>query len=483
MRRIAAFIIAMLLTTTAYAELPAPERQAPQMILGEQTGGYYADIELFYESGNGLELSTVTKAVYVPEGETVIDAALRELFKPADDQGFLSPMPGDASIRSINYGCGLVTVDLSINIAGLQSEAELVSMFKSITNTLTAIEGVEYVNILINGRQESICSLPVGALSYNDNSAAATWAQYQADSTGFHDSGMPVERNVALYFPSANGQWLLSEVTPIVFYDSNYAEQLLLALINGSTAGTAYSNFLSGGSSILAASPVISVNNAGQRLLYISLSNTTRDYMVLQGINEWQLAGAVTLTMCSFIPELDAVRLTIGDTLIERLNIRGQYHDFPDGLMCHSDFSMYSGSVCTLYFAASSGKLVPVQRAVSSERSASAYMLLTQLVSGPSSADSSAAAVMPAGMTSSDILGVSVQSGIASVNFSDAFYRLCQMLNAEEERLLVYSIVNTLCDLPGISSVRILIEGEQIETLSGSIYLMNDLLPNPGFAE
>jgi len=484
MRRIIAFIITLLIAASAAsAELPAPEKQSQQMILGEQTGGYYTDLELFYESGNGLELSTVTRAVYVPEGETVIEAALKELFKPTDDQGFLSPMPGDASIRNISYGCGLVTVDLAINIAGLQSEAELVSMFKAVTNTLAGIDGVEYVNILVNTRQESICSLPAGVLLYNDNSTAATWAQYQADSAGFFDSNMPIERNAALYFPSSNGQWLLTEVRSIAFKSDNYAEELLLALINGATGGSAYVDFLSGGSSILAEAPALSVDSTGQRVLDISLSNTVRDYMILQGINEWQLAGAVTLTMCSFIPELDAVRLSIGGSVIDRLNIRGQYHDFDGGLMHRNDFSMYPASICTLYFAGDSGKLAPVKRAISSERCSSAYTLLTQLVSGPSSADGVAASVMPAGMTASDILGVTVQSGTAIVNFTDNFYRLCQMMNETEERLLIYSIVNTLCDLPGISSVKILIEGDRIETLSGTIYLIDELLPNPGFIE
>lgn len=476
-------LIIMLVISGARAEFPEPEKQSQQMILGEINGGYFSDVELFYESGNGLELSNVTKAVYVPVGGNVIEAALAELFKPTEAQDFVSPMPGDASIISVEYGCGIVTVDLAINIAGLQSEAELVSMYKSITNTLTELENVDYVNILVNSRQENICSLPIGLITHDENSAAATWAQHQADSTGFLDSGIPLERNVALYFPSSNGQWLLPEVRTISFRDNNYAEQLMLELMDGADSSNVYASFLSGGSSILTNIPTISVNSTGQRVLDISLSNTIRDYMVLQGINEWQLAGAITLTMCGFIPELDAVRLTIGETVIERLNIRGQYYDFTDGLIYRNDFSMYSGSICTLHFATDNGKLKAVKRAISSERSSSAYALLTQLVSGPSAADSGASSVMPAGMTASDILGVLIQDNTATVNLTDNFYRLSQMMNKTEERQFVYSVVNTLCSLPDVTAVKFLVEGEQIETLSGNIYLINELLPNPGMIE
>ena len=90
---------------------------------------------------------------------------------------------------------------------------------------------------------------------------------------------------------------------------------------------------------------------------------------------------------------------------------------------------------------------------------------------------------MPAGITANDIRGISVSDGTATLNMTADFYRLCQLMNEEEERLLVYSIVNTLCELPDIYSVKLLVEGEQIETLAGSIYLSGELLPNPGIIE
>lgn len=480
--KVLSILFAMFFLVSAYAEeLDTPD-PVVDMVLGENTGDYYTEIELYYESGNGIELSTVTRTVYVEKGSNIIETALEELFMPAGTE-FTSPMPGEAAIRSIEYGCGLVTVDLSVNIAGLHDEGELISVMTAISNTLTNIEGVEKVNILVNSRSEDICGIPTGLFSASDASTSAIWANYQAESTNLLESEIPISRSVALYFPSANGQWLLPDIRMVYFSDEAYADELINELIIGTASEFPYMNFLTGGISMLTEDARMFVTSSGERVLEISLSSTLSDYLMLQGIPEWQAAGAITMTMCSFVPELDAVRLNIGNETIDRLNIRGVYHDFKDGLMRRDDFSMYSGSVSTLYFADENDKLKKVSRSISSERALSAYTLITQLISGPSSVDTDVSGTMPAGVTAKDILGIKINDGTAYVNLTSNFYRLCQMLNCDEERILIYSIVNTLCTLPGISSVQFLIEGEHIETLAGNICLMHELLPNPGLIQ
>ena len=86
----------------------------------------------------------------------------------------------------------------------------------------------------------------------------------------------------------------------------------------------------------------------------------------------------------------------------------------------------------------------------------------------------------PSDVCYEDILGISVERGVASVNLSANFYRQSQALDATAERGVIYAIVNTLCKLENIDGVRFYIEGISAETLSGSIYLKGVLLPNPG---
>ncbi|MBQ3169248.1 MAG: GerMN domain-containing protein, partial [Clostridia bacterium] len=75
-----------------------------------------------------------------------------------------------------------------------------------------------------------------------------------------------------------------------------------------------------------------------------------------------------------------------------------------------------------------------------------------------------------------------VSGSIASVNLSSEAYRLAQELTKEEEKMFVYSIVNTLTEIDGINGVRIYIDGRETDTLAGNIWLRGVLLPNPGLS-
>ena len=66
------------------------------------------------------------------------------------------------------------------------------------------------------------------------------------------------------------------------------------------------------------------------------------------------------------------------------------------------------------------------------------------------------------------------------INLSGAFYRACEGMTAQEARLLTSSIVNTMCSLEGIKSVRLYFDGERVDCLAGAISLRGPLLFSPG---
>ena len=106
--------------------------------------------------------------------------------------------------------------------------------------------------------------------------------------------------------------------------------------------------------------------------------------------------------------------------------------------------------------------------------------LLAALFSTETAAALGAVSPVPAALDETDILGVRVRDGVATVNLSARFYSACQDLDEVRERTAVYAIVNTLCGLAGVDGVRFLIEGEGVETLSEYIYMRTVLLPNFG---
>lgn len=85
--------------------------------------------------------------------------------------------------------------------------------------------------------------------------------------------------------------------------------------------------------------------------------------------------------------------------------------------------------------------------------------IMTQLLSARESGQT--ASCIPDGTA---LLGISVENGICTVNLSSQFAEnLEQSFSAE--RMAVYSIVNSLTELPEISSVDLLISGAPVETL------------------
>ena len=120
------------------------------------------------------------------------------------------------------------------------------------------------------------------------------------------------------------------------------------------------------------------------------------------------------------------------------------------------------------------------EAALSQGEARSPRALLTALFSEELAAFLGGECPVPEALDATDILGVRVRDGVATVNLSARFYSACQGLDEARERTAVYAIVNTLCGLTGVDGVRFLFEGEEVETLSEYIYMRTTLLPNFG---
>ena len=143
-KRVFLFALALLLAyLPAFAELPEPEAEETDMILGEARGVYQTDVVIYYKTLDGTGLTSVRRTLEVPEGETAVEMALEELLSPKGTSNVISPAPGDAEILGIESACGLTTVNLSVDAASFQSEQELLMLATAISNTLMSMDGVE----------------------------------------------------------------------------------------------------------------------------------------------------------------------------------------------------------------------------------------------------------------------------------------------------------------------------------------------------
>ena len=75
-------------------------------------------------------------------------------------------------------------------------------------------------------------------------------------------------------------------------------------------------------------------------------------------------------------------------------------------------------------------------------------------------------------------MGAAYKRGVLLLNFSAQLQALSQGMDAAQERLMIYSLVNTLCALRGVTRVALFVMGEQPDSLAGAVYLPGEFLPN-----
>ncbi|MBM7556915.1 GerMN domain-containing protein [Halanaerobacter jeridensis] len=97
------------------------------------------------------------------------------------------------------------------------------------------------------------------------------------------------------------------------------------------------------------------------------------------------------------------------------------------------------------------------------------FNLIQELIKGPSS-DDLVATIPP----QAKLLGVEVKNKTALVDFSKEL-KTSHWGGTAGETMTVYSVVNTLAQFNEIDKVKILIEGEEIETLAGHMELSKPL--------
>ena len=110
-------------------------------------------------------------------------------------------------------------------------------------------------------------------------------------------------------------------------------------------------------------------------------------------------------------------------------------------------------------------------------------MTIAELFGEPRAWETGALRVVPDGLSIDDLLGVRIENGEAVLNFSARFYAGCQRLSEQQERNLVYALVNTLTERPDVNAVRFQFEGQAADRLVSSISLISPLMRNPGLIE
>ncbi len=474
-------LLALMLSLTARAEqmdsaaLPVSLPPEDEQILGDNTAVQSREVTLYYASENEAELSSVTRHISVAKNGSLIESVLGELLGSSAVSRF-RPVAFDGVLTGIEFGSGVVTVDLSVEMAANLSEAECFQLCVSIANTLLGLDEVQAVNLLIGGQSYAVRSLPLGAFTQQISSVSAAYAQIQSEAERFSAETGSINRSIVLYFPCLTGGYFLPETRTLSFDAENCLNAVLNALMDGPDMHQCCYSPIPSGADYLLELPVVSVSGAGERMITLNFSATLSNYLAFAGIEPWQLYGSAALTLLSFYPETAAVRVLI-DGVPASVSAESV---LSDGVLHRDDLASLIGGSAKFYYANDGGGLTQIEAPMSQAASCSALSILREMIASGDPEVEGAHSVFPTGIEPEDILGISLDGRVATVNLSAGFYAHCQNLSQDEEHLLIYAMVNALCQLKQIGAVGFRVEGEQLESLSDEICMLSPLLPDPG---
>lgn len=177
----------------------------------------------------------------------------------------------------------------------------------------------------------------------------------------------------------------------------------------------------------------------------------TASYLNLPPVRKTLVRCCLVMTLCS-LEEVDRVTISVeGKTVEPELT--------QDILLWESASESDYQAELELWFPAADGSCLLSERrqlTIAQDKPLAEYAA-EELIRGPQRSD--AAAAVPEGTS---LLSLHISGGICTVDLSEAFYR-GRPSSPREERLMIYSLVNTMTSLPGVDMVQITVEGRRLE--------------------
>ena len=452
---------------------------------------------LYLPGKNGLNL-VAQHVVSIPGllRMEMLEAIVRELLSyPGNVQ--VDALGGDTELtlygeNPVEYSGGVVTVNLGSSALGLSYRA-FYTLSLSLAATLCEIDSVRCVNVLVAGRSvglDTTGSLAMGSLiAHPGENLPVLWEQMEAKRPpiGQNAAETPLTSYLTLYYPLEGGQGITCENRTLTF-DGQTPQQMAITILENLSHGAMY---LTGTPDVpdllglLAYDPLPSELSDGGRLITLSFREEAEQAWQDAGVDEACLAAAICCSMTTFIPGLAGVAIRIGDRpLTSPGSEKYGTVSVPGGMYRREQFESFLMGRTTVYFARD-GMLVPMEKTVDRELADSPREQLAALIDGPGAKERADGmeGTLPELVGEEDILGIAVEGDVLLVNLSESFRAEIQSWGREQETLLCYSMVNTLCENNGARQVCFFFEGEQIESIAGEIYWAGMFDENTGLCE
>jgi len=441
-----------------------------------------------YRVTTGGEIMSEERSFYAVDDGALLEETLNALFTEPDDAGIFVPIPSGTTLISCAISNDIAIVNLSSQAATPELQQQMLALWDSIDKTVRSVKNIKGAAVLINGCGINILGMPIGLGILKDIKHNEKWRQLLTERDLLKQilnqnnaDDWRMERSAAIYYPMSNGL-AVPLVRPISIKNGDYLSALIDELRDTPSDSGAFDAAIVECAYELSEAPaLITPARGGKRVAVLRFNPRLiliNDPPVATQISVY---ASLCLSITHFLADIEGVTVYIGDEIVANIKNEMGVNLFPDGIMRPVDFEGLTGSAKTVYFTSSDdGMLDPVKFILPAAKTDSPRALLELLISGPPErASGRLDAVFPEGVSAADIIGTRMRDDQAAVHFSKNFFDRCQVLNENEERNLVYAIVNTLTEINGVNQVRFYTDGGQADTLAGSIRTRSPLLRNP----
>lgn len=463
--------------------------------IGDAALEYTETALLYLPSHDGMGLTTLEAEITFSSVRTRAESLVRALL--AQPSGTASAALG-GSVRLSLYGTtpvevsrDVVTVNLSASALQLDRE-KLYIACQAIANTLTELEEIRYVNVLVVDKPIGVDvanTLPMGSFQHSSASdLGAVYRQTLSRRVGSSESAdnKPFSAVVTLYFPLRNTEGMVCEARAMSFENQRVADMvtdILRQLSAGSMDAAVDSPALPLLVELLTATPSVTETADGETVLQLAFAYNLQDMLDAYGISMEQCTASLCATLTTFLPQISGVQITVGGVAADPLLLTDDESAETDAeLLRRAEVSAKLLDYCTLYFPTQTeGKLVSVLRPVAYGQTTHPRTLLHELSRGPQPCDSrqDVQGVLNGEWTDTAMLGFALSEQTLLVNFAPAFSSALDGMDAHQERALAYAMVNTLCADAHVKNVCFFQSGSQFEGFSGEIYWAGLFYPLP----
>lgn len=489
-------------------ELPEMELSSYVPQKGAEQAAFVA--QLYFLSDDGLHLSVEEKELTYDGSVSRAEAAVQALIDGPESTVLQDSVPGYMALQRVEASYEACNVYLLAS--HMPETREWLTARAAIAATVFACEDIAAVNLYLNGMALGYYGRALGAMQPITTTLDAHIVDMQQEyreiaQSSVTEAGIYENRIATLYFTDETGTLLIAKNVTLN-YDSTEQDQAIAALlINKLMSGAAgFEAVLPADFELTEAIKTVPVNSSENPDDGLEEGDAPHPDAVLTGetveqedtgmergdpsvvvlnIREPQeqydkrvMCGALTLTITGYIPDIQGVVINMHCSDGRTVALSG------DGYFTREDFTDMIGSIVHIARPSADGTVLQrIPRAMAEEESYDPEHILGELftVIGESCG-------INEHFTDADIGDVYTVGSTVVVDWKAGFEeKFCEYIACEEcmmpadtrERMIVYSVVNTLTELEGVSQVWMLEDGKKLGTID-SIYLGNALMRNPG---